>query len=387
MAHPLVAEIGQPTVVAADPIMTEALEEFADKVSEQSKEIIALSDNINADLWKLTTAKRAKVTKYEGAQRKLKNSAEFFHEYLRETDSLFEYLQKKELVTKIKSDLEEDNPKRDSLEALLEQLQRSVERTRTAHTAFNEACQRTEDKCQKGASQCQAYTVRTEKKKYDREKTGRTLAINQLLIGAGGVVSFIIFIVLIANGTVTFNAGTASALVISLIISISTITIGVAAVVLVTWKSKHYKTIGKKFLDMEEGFKGLDERVYNMKYLLLSSLHSHVLTVEGKLNDSKELLKEEVLNVTMLIINLDILVSKSEGYISVSQRLHKELRVFFGMRHKLNGKHNQVLPLNPANNRAERESFKEDGDRVSYKGSEDAMIQSRPDHIQNEDKY
>ena len=147
------------------------------QVQSISSNITGLTNDISSDLNQLNTAKRSKVTKYESTKRKLKLSAEQFHLYLNDTDSLFEYLHDEQLTKMLLEDASDSAAPMITLDQLLE----SVKRAKASHDKFHNICKEAEEKCRKGAKQCEAYSVLTDKKRSKRIKSGRNLIINQLL--------------------------------------------------------------------------------------------------------------------------------------------------------------------------------------------------------------
>ena len=307
------------------PVTAEVLTK---QVTAISKNIATLTTRISSDLKELKAAKRAKVKKYESTKRKLKLSAEHFHRYLNEVDCLFEYLCNEDLEKTIQESTE-------GAKSVFDQLQKCIDRAKTDYEAFQNICKEAEEKCQKGASACESYSVLTFKKRSDRTKSGRNLVVNQLLVGAGGLVTVVVLVSVLASGSASFNATTATSLVVSLLVSAILIVSAIVFIVLVMKKRRDYDEIYHFFDDIQQRFKGLDEQIVNLRQILMSELHSHVLTVETLLASSKELLAadKDSSAENMLKANFTIMSSIGKEYRKVSQVLHESLNEFFALRY------------------------------------------------------
>ena len=288
-----------------------------------SGNITSLSNAISKDFEDLSSAKRAKVTKYESTKRKLKLSAEKFHLYLSEVNHLFEYLCDEELEQVIKT-------------GSLDQLLCSITRAKTLYDEFQEICKKAEDKSLKGATECGNYAVLTNKKLSERVNGSRNLIINQVLVGAGGLVTLITLITVLANGSVKLDATSASGLVIAVLACTLPVVAAIVFIILIVMNRKKFGLYVKLFENMEKKFKGLDEEIVNLRQLLISELHSQVLSMETLLLTCKELLKDKESNAGsehLLRINLKIMLSTALRYKEESQELHESLREFFSMRY------------------------------------------------------
>ena len=300
------------------------------RITTISKKITDFSNAISKDFSDLGTAKRAKVIKYESTKRKLKLSAEKFHLYLSEVDCLFEYLCDKELEEVITTGSLE------VVQSALDQLLCSVTRAKKLYDEFQLICKEAEEKCRKGAAECGAYAVLTNKKRSDRLKGGRNLIINQLLVGAGGLVTLITLITVLANGSIKLDATSASGLVIAVLVCTLPVVAAIVFVILIVVKRKDFNLYVTRFENMEIKFKGLDEQIVNLRQVLISELHSRVLSMETLLLACKELLKDKESNAGskhLLKINLEIMSRTGQGYREESQELHQSLKEFFSMQY------------------------------------------------------
>ncbi len=332
------------------------MDNLTERVQAISANITGLTSDISSDLQDLETAKRSKVTKYESTKRKLKLSAEQFHHYLSEIDCLFEYLCDDQLETIIvgnatsnvapgnasettpgnasESETTPENTSETTQENALDLLLESVDRAKTSHEKFQTICKEAEEKCRKGAQQCEAYTVVTDKKKSKRLKSGRNLIINQLLFAIGGLITVITLISVLAKGEVSFNATTASSLIVALLVSGITVTAAIVIAVVLIYKRHRYKDTAKHFVQMENGFKGIDEQIVNLRQVLLSELHSEVLIIETLLKSCKEIIRiPNEGNKSVLKINIKIMAAKGKKYKDTSEELHMKLKEFFAMKH------------------------------------------------------
>ena len=298
-----------------------------------SGNITSLSNAISKDFKVLHTAKRAKVTKYESTKRNLKLSAEKFHLYLSEVDHLFEYLCDEELEQVIKT-------------GSLDHLLCSITRAKTLYDEFQEKCKKAEEKCLKGAAGCGDYAVLTNKKRSDRVKASRNLIINQVLVGAGGLVTLITLITVLANGSVKLDATSASGLVIAVLACTLPVVAAIVFIILIVVNRRKFNFYVERFEDMEKKFKGLDEEIVNLRQLLISELHSRVLSMETLLLTCKELLKDKESNAGsehLLRINLKIMSSTALRYKNESKELHESLTEFFSMRYVDDDKSSSIV--------------------------------------------
>ena len=152
------------------------------------------------------------------------------------------------------------------------------------------------------------------------------------------MVTVITLISVLATGDVSFNATTASSLAVALLVSSATATAAIIIIVVLVCKKRHYKRISDHFVLMESGFKGLDEQIMNLRQLLLSELHSHVLSVETLLISSKEIIaspNSDEGSKSVLRVNIKMMSAKGKTYKGMCKELHAELKDFFAMKYLL----------------------------------------------------
>ncbi len=319
-----------------DALMT--TQSLTEQVKQIGLNINGLTTTINYDLHELTAAKRSKVTKFESVKRHLKDSAEQFHLYLSDVKCLFEYLGDKDLE-KILTETRET--------AIFDQLLKSVDRAKTSHDNFKIICKHAEEKCRKRAEQCESYSLATAMKKSKRLKSGRTLVVNQLMFAIGGIVSVIALMSVLITGTSTYDATIASSLTVALLVTGVTTTAAIVTIAILVYDKQQYDKIGNQFLQLENGFKGLNDQMVNLRQLLLHVLHAQVLIVEKILINSKEILINPINEGTMkiLMINIDIITSRGQTYRAVSTDLHIKFNEVFTFNYlKMDNVKNKQIP-------------------------------------------